>query len=403
MNPSASKNITIFFVGTLLVLIIIVGFVGYRFYQNIEKNQTISSLPTETVITRPSETIDALYQKYLNSINIDESLSGDILVTTLKKTDQLETISLDIGSVPALDTFKYDLETKSFKTWLDSTVVDYPIYHPDQEKNLNSTIFVARPTKVDSNGMQILNPGIFLFKDQSVLEVSIPESVSETLSYRARLPKLSPQGDRFLYNVQAWDSSEEETSFTDTDSWDIVIGSLSGESYEKFADGYGGQWIEADEQLYVMFIDAGGLKIKQYIPNTDHETTQEFLLVSEAYQYGLRNQFSISSDGTYFVTSYPVHPSRGNSSVDIYELTLGESSEPSASLVHRIGLSQGDSGFWPLFSPDDRYVSMQVLSSKTSGNSMKIYDMVTKSFKEDIPFNDFVFDISFNTDWVIEN
>jgi len=399
VEPSTYK-VTYLFVGVIIFLLFAIVYLGFTFLKD-SISLTEKLIPKEETVTRETVTEPSLYNEYLANIDRSEELAGSILVTTVAK-DANEPIMIEGKTYPGWQSYIYDVTTNTIDPFTVANDFGYPIYLASKDGNSGQYIFISKPALANEEGVNIYNPSLFVSDGLVTTELTATEQAETNMFYRARLPQLSDDGKKFVYTIQTWSADGEAPDFNDINTWQIMIGDLESSTVTPFVYGYGGQWSESELGQFVVYLHQQGVKAKRYVEGDDHSTEKEITLVSEPNQYRMGNQISVSEDGKYLMVSYPVNPSRGNSSVDIYKLSLDKNDELTASLMHRIALVRGDSGFWPIMSPGGRYVSMQVLSSSVEGNSLQVYDMVTQEFVQKILFNDFDFESSFNTDWVSE-
>lgn len=369
----------------IFLLAFFAGYVGLNVFKY--KENPFSDLQNnQTFITRDAVVNQTLQEELLTKINTNEEVLGDILITTLLKESNPELQRIQTYAYSALENsiVKIDAET--------------PVLYPYKNNVTKGYIFAAWPEDAEK-------PSLFDISSTTEKFTPLPGSSNIGDTVVMRLPRVSEDGKNYLFSAQTWADTETPPDYADINSWKTFVGSLENPDVtsEYFADGYGAQFTVGGK--YIVYVKENGVFAKKFIEGADHSLEVEVPLLFEDFKYALRNQIDISSNGEYLAVSYPIDPVRGNSSVDIFKLSFDDSDsmKSSVSLVERIALEKNISAFWPIFSPEGRYISFQTsteISPVSFDNKLAIYDLLEKKYVQFFDFNNFDFNMSFNTDWV---
>jgi len=377
MNLTKKLLLAIF----LLLLLFSVGVFIYG-YKNIK---------TEPLV---QEQKFSLFDEYLtNVINPDEELGGKILITSayLDATSTSDAVNQKVF----WDDFVYDVSSEIiFELDAEDT-----LYFLDQDLTSGRRLFVGDPTYADDSG--VYNPTLNIMDGQNFYVQETAESSFADVLYRLRLPRWSPEGNGYVYSSQLWNTSDIPPEFDNLGTWHVGVlnSDTSTPQTELFASGYNAEW--ADAGSYIVYIKEDGIYAKRFVVGEDHLLTPEAAIITDQYGFAMRHHIDVSPDGHYLAVSYPIKPEITNSLVSIYKLSF-TGAIPTATLIHQIMFDDATSPYWPLFSPEGRYLSLQSRQQKegATDSNILIYDFLNQNFIQSTDFNRYNFDTSFNTDWV---
>lgn len=375
------------FIAVIGVTAVVLYFL-YSFFWSQVPDQGAGERP---FATREAFTDEDRYLEMLEGIHEEELLSGSILITTRPKEFN--------QGLQGINNYKYDVFSNNI-TPLDLGPNPgrglFPFYSPV----INRYVLTTWPLDTTLSAL--------LINDVATNEFSqIKGSTQIAGSASLRLPRVSPDGQSYLFTAQTWENGEGPTDYLDINSYDIYVGSLINpdEPSKLFANGYGAQFVLGGS--YIVYVKSDGVYAKKHIVDETQTENEEIPITFEYLPHSLRNQIGVSPDGQYIAVAYPIIPDQGDSSIDIYKLNFdgSELATPGALFVHRITLENNAIPFWPIFSPGGRYISFQrseQTSANTFDNSLVIYDLVEKKLVRTFDFNAFDFQMSFNTDWVVD-
>lgn len=375
------------FIAILGVAAVILYFL-YSFFWPQILDQTGGERP---FVTREAFTDVDRYQEMLDGVDKEEQLGGNILITTRPKEFS--------QGLQGINNYKYNVLLSSI-TPLDLGSNPerglFPFYSPI----INKYALTTWPLDTNLSALLTNDPATNEFS-----QINGSTQIADSASLR--LPRISPDGQSYLFTAQTWKDGEGPTDYLDINSFDIYVGSLINpdEPSTLFAKGYGAQFVLGGS--YIVYVKPDGVYAKKYTLDETQTENEEIPITFEYLPHSLRNQIGVSPDGQYIAVAYPIIPDQGASSIDIYKLNFdgSELATPGALFVHRITLENKAIPFWPIFSPGGRYISFQRsehVSATGFDNSLVIYDLVEQEFVRRFDFNAFDFQMSFNTDWVAE-
>ncbi len=403
-NQMSLNRIIVLLIVVIVLVTVAVLFLKFvlsgTFGDNLEIN--IGEMP---YVVREEVIDPELYNEFLSSVDNTEVLGGEIAIVSVLKAE-LEAAQL-AGKEKMWEAFSLDvLDGQYSKISQDHTY--FFLYGLSYHGSSTVYMYTGRPSKVIP-GQGIYNTSLYLRNtDGKEIRIADNESYNDPLMLtRIRSPKLSVNRDDFLYISQSWNQSAREPSIENVDSWSISVGHglLSDNATTTlFANGFGAHWIL--DGKYVVYLKSDGIYVKKYDRGADHLNERETPLQQFPYGYGYWAGFhmDVSNDGRYLLLSNPRPVEEGNATMDVLKLekTNLVDAPVTARLVYRMPLPTGSNSYWPLFSPGNRFVSLQTRSSVdgTEYNSIIVFDLVDRRTVKTIDFNDFYFDRSFNTDWL---
>lgn len=335
----------------------------------------------------------ARFEDFLSQVNTEESLRGEIYMTSIPlQTGRDEPID-DDGRLFTMNLYRYDVSAGIMR----NSELPFLVWYPDRLQD-GRMLFVTQPS-----GWAEYDPSIFLTDtdgspvrhDNTEYQAGDQKRVLER-----RLPKWSDEAKAYAYNALVTTSSTTAPLPNDINSWEIFVREESGENSSYFSDGYGPQWF-ADGQ-YLIYVKEDGIYAKAYTPGADHSEVPEVRILSVYFPYKINNH--IDTFGDYIAVAHPMHHDIRTSYVDVYKVSTDVVEGPTINRVLSLAMEDGQYGMWPIFSPEGRYLSVQTydpLSPMNVNNSMEIYDLTTGEAVASYRLNGFYFNYAFNTDWVV--
>lgn len=352
------------------------------------------------------EVLDSeLYDEFISSIDNAEALGGEIAIVSVLNAE-LEAAHL-AGTEKMWEAFSLDVLNGQYSK-ISQEPTYFFLYGLFNHGSSTIYMYTGRPGKIIP-GQGAYNTSLYVRNNDGV-EARIADNESYDKPYmltRIRSPKPSVNRDDFLYISQSWNQSAREPSIEDVNSWSVSVGHglLSGNATTTlFANGFGAHWILSGE--YIVYLKSDGVYAKKYVRGNNHLNEGEMLLQQFPYGYGYWAGFhmDVSNDGKYLLISNPRSIDEGNATIDILKLEKTDSTATPVimRLVYRMPLPPGSNAYWPLFSPGNRFISLQSRSyvDGKENNGIIIFDLVDRQVVKTIDFNDFYFDRSFNTDWL---
>jgi len=365
----------------LIVLLILMAFsAGVFLYMYFFEKKERAPEDTEISVVAARSIDEERYKKMLEHINTEEVLNTDLYFSAGRlKPERTGLVST---------VYNFADETFSEIYAGDS---EYGYYYIDEQPENEQGIFIDKPKVV--LGRQAFSPGVYLRESGGVRQLDTFHSNLDTEEYlyRIRMPRLSPSGEQYTYFAQTWLAESPEPELYNPDEWKVFLGSIDGSSRE-VVSGHGAQWVDENHLIY---IKPDGLHMLQI------DSGETFHLVTDYAQYLSNNHIDISDDGKYVAISQPNIQGSSVSVVDIFEIELLDT-KPNAAFVYRLEVDAVGGQFWPLFSPEGRYLSMQtrnISEDYSEDNEIAVYDFVERAFVATVDFNDYNFDAAFNTDW----
>lgn len=345
--------------------------VATYFFFSDSKNETNSQF----------ESTDLLAE-YLTLIDRDEKLAGQILITTAPKsldTHDYHNVSIEL-----------DVESGQFNDLFH----EMPPYLISQRPKDGQNLFIGGRAWSGLESTREHPFGFFTTKAGYVEEVK-NELLSQKDDYvHILLPRIAKNSDQYIYSYQEWPRNQVQPPMSDVSTWKIGLASMSTSSAEVLSTGYGAQWALDDQ--FILYVRSDGVYAKSTHPSGPTTNNMEHRIITGSFSSPRRNQLGVSADGKYLALALD------SSMMDVYKLSY-VSRVPQADLMIRLSLDPNEGGFWPIFSPNGRYLSIQTRNPSKGAiqsSSVKIYDFVIGQFIKQFDFSDFDFESSFNTDWV---
>ena len=349
----------------------------------IQKNSTLSdNLVNDSVKTDTVSKQEVLTKEFMASFNSNEELKGSVLITSAYSDSAPEVLAGD-AVADKWDDYMYDV-ARDIVSLSDSSGDRYFVSQGTDD----SFMYTGLPAVIENYGAY--NSPLILEDAGEERQLEITDQL-----YLARLPRLSNDTNYYTYSSQQITDTSNIPDFQDIDTWHVSVGSTIDGQSEVYVieNAYNSQWAGN----YVVYVKKDGLYARP-VASVSDEKSEFLLLEAKDGEFSLRNHTGISNDGKYLAVSYPIPASYGESTVGIYKIGF---TTDSTELIHTITLDSVDA-FWPLFSPEGRYLSMQIRpkSLNDEENEIRIYDFTESDFVQSFDFSDYNFDTSFNTDWI---
>ena len=222
--------------------------------------------------------------------------------------------------------------------------------------------------------------------DMFVFDVATQRSiqVSKGAPY-ARLPQWSPDSTKVSFTAL-----ERNSTIWQPDDWDIYIADLKG-NIQRLTHGTYPHWSPDGDKI--LFMRSDGLYLYNIIGKNE----------TRIYAFDKKGSISLkiglSPDGSMLAMSVP-----GAHSVPVFKIFSWDPFRMDAFKVIR---SDSEDFFWPVFSPDGRFLALQ----QTGWNNetqmrlnprIVIYELETLMAKTIMSLEKFNFDFAFNSDWRYE-
>lgn len=213
------------------------------------------------------------------------------------------------------------------------------------------------------------------------LKMGTFEPITSTLSIRKRLTRWSPDDTQIAYMTYSGEGSAIETN-----SWDIHIVDFDGVD-TLVSQGVQPIWSPDGSQL--LFLKNDGL----HVYNIEDESIVRVIELGGTAGIKRYTKYNVSNDGRALVFT-----STNEQALLLY--TISSWKPFKAEFSRRIAYGDNTtSAAWPVFSPDDRYLALQVLNRNTGIPRVDIYELETFARKELIDLSDYKWTASYVTDW----
>src|SRR3990167_403103 len=151
-----------------------------------------------------------------------------------------------------------------------------------------------------------------------------------------------------------------------------------------------GDW--SPDGTKILYMKSDGL----YLYDVSNDTKQLVLPTTESFDATTNIKMDVSDDGSWLALSLPAHRN-----IYLYKITSWERGiiEDKTKIE-----ASGSSIFWPVFSPDSRYLVFQEAdifpgADAAANTRLSVYDLKAKSYRELMKLDGFNFDVAFISDW----
>lgn len=305
-----------------------------------------------------------------------DTLSGTLYLTLAPQGDR------------ATDLYQFDVKTHQFTKMFDDNFIKYTgKFSPSSEKMAFASATLDRSSDFFLPSKEFLQVNIY---DKNTGAIT---KLTDTNTLNKRIGGWSPDGQSIAFISRAstlYSNNEEATeSFYKPDDWSLDTVDVNGEV--KHIDvGTSPLWSPDGAQL--LFLKSDGL----YVHTLSKGTSEKVYPLPEKF-VATNMKLGLSHDGMHLALGFP-----NKNQLLIFEIL---SWNPfSLKLANEITRG-GKSIFWPVFSPDNRYIVFQEADSNPdysqtlSNPRFMAYDMVTSRYLELTKLDQYNFDFSFIDDW----
>lgn len=400
----------IFGIVLLLILTLLGALIAHLYIQDIMTGDMDAQTENRESETREFLVEPALIEQTYEPQNNEEALDGVIHMTL---TSTSETSDRPSKLLP-LQIYEYrpGSSTKNVQRTSD---LNYIAYTPDRRSSDGALVFGSLspliPSDIPATDLEISNvlatrtPQIYIKSGTEIEQISTTtETPSGNTIVRKRTPKIANTSNEVVYSAQAIEGGGQLPSVYPLDTWSIFKTNADTKKDEFVTSGAHAVWSQDDTHIF--FVRSDGI----YAKKTGVEVGAESRVISvpdglENFRYD--TQLQISADGNYLVFNHLNHRLENRQVgmlVSIYKLNYSEGFFPEAVLAHQIHIENG-MVFWPILSPEGRYLILQVSESTDLDTvtfkrpRVSLFDARTGREIEEIALEGFDFHNTYVTSW----
>ncbi len=300
-------------------------------------------------------------------------LSGTLFLTLAKSGDR------------AADLYSFDVQSRSFtEVFPNNGLIEYTgKVSADGEKIAYASAPLGRDSQFYLPSNEFLQIGVYDKKTEETHQLTDTKNLSK------RISQWSPDGTKIAYSEQVIDTVVGSFSdFSEPNRWEVEVVDVNG-AIEHIDNGIQPLWSPDGQRL--LYLKHDGLYL--YTLSTK-QSVKVYALDEERAATNMK--LGISRDGLRLAWSVP-----SQHALVIFKI----SSWDSFSMKKETRLDfPGQFVFWPVFSPDGRYLVFQraetVAGSTTLGNAHLVaYDFRAEKYLELTDLSQYNFDFAFIDDW----
>ncbi|MEK7178915.1 MAG: hypothetical protein AAB727_01525 [Patescibacteria group bacterium] len=230
--------------------------------------------------------------------------------------------------------------------------------------------------------------GLFVFNT----ETRTWQGVSKSSLHNKRLPQWSPKGTEIVFNGR--EQGIGSFSADNLEGWGIYVTDLNGNERRVTSGAYP-HWSPAGDAL--IFLRDDGL----YVYNFLSKRNIKVYSLSEEH-VKINTKLGVSGDGSLLALSNP-----NTADVSVFKIISWNPFQ--MQLIKRLSERTPDGSvtdfYWPVFSPDNRYLALQAterdVASRAFPKNPRIVVYELSDFKQKVigSLGGFNFDLAFTTDW----
>jgi len=300
-----------------------------------------------------------------------DTLSGNIYLTLVPLGEKVA------------DIYRFDVKTRQFEKVFNDNFIKFT---GKITPNTQSVAFVS--AKIDLTST-------FFLPSKDFLQVKLYNrseknfvSLTESNSINKRLGNWSLNGEKISFTSQ--EEGSDINTFLEPNKWTVNVVDLQGNS--QFVDS-GTNPLLSPDGTQLLFLKNDGI----YIRTLSEQRSEKVYDSAFPDVTHVNMKLGISKDGESFALGIP-----GRNQLLLFDIL---SWKPfSLRLIGDIGL-KGKEAFWPVFSPDGRYIVFQIADSPVNVSEILknpfliVYDRATKKYLTLTTLNDYDFNSAFVDDW----
>lgn len=221
---------------------------------------------------------------------------------------------------------------------------------------------------------------IFVFTPATQTATGTFHALNDRRLFWTRLPHFSPDGEALVFT-----GFRTYGDFDFPSKWDIYEADLRGN--ERFVTNGTYPYFSPDGR-FILFMRNDGLYVRS------RTSGEERRVYSFGYDAKLNTKIGLSRDGSMLAVSTV-------KSVRVFDI---RSWEPFEMELRKQIVVDGSSFYWPVFSPDSRYLAVQMVDEEIGGarRNARLSVFELDNFESTIlaDLTPYTFDVSFISDWV---
>lgn len=252
----------------------------------------------------------------------------------------------------------------------------------------DKTAFFAKPLAPDKNLTgELSTQTLFQLYTQDLNTGDLVPRTDEAYD-AARSPQWSPEDDRIAFTSRI---SPDPNRRWEPDNWMIHIYNLEVDTITDIGVGTNPMWSPDGQHIFVLRNDG----LYSYDPT--NERSAERVLTSSGMT-SANMKLGLSNNDTPLLLAWT-----SAEVMRIWQFGQDENGLDTFTFVREIKI-KGLSAFWPVFSPDDKFIAIQLADLLTDGgirNNPRIIviDIESEKWLELFGLEDFNFNSAFNSDW----